>query len=371
MASSLSPGFHAMSDLLTIREKGVLFTLLEPQCTLIKSAVAQVLVATETEGETPSWSCLGCGALCLIEDKSIHTHFLRLYCVKHAKFLWEQELYIPFQYTATRTFFHTFPADEHQVGLNFADEIEAEEFHFVVEVVQRNQEKTTGTTEKEKAENEIKPTSDSPDSGIEPLDHLDEEQQSPTDSPSIGTTPPISSNLKDLDPAMRRLLIQAKLTEEDLKDKDVTEAVDYIINQFGGLKAVQRALRNRGPVSQTLPRAAGASISLVLNKGPLPPVPSIKDSTTSQQTPWHTNTQRQSEISSWIPPPPSTPAPVLSERIRKSASFKHVGSSAAGGRGDLILKTLREVLTQKQQLKGSTSEGGSQMELDTNSDRQL
>lgn len=32
MASSLIPGCHVMSDLLTIREKGVLFTLLEPQC---------------------------------------------------------------------------------------------------------------------------------------------------------------------------------------------------------------------------------------------------------------------------------------------------------------------------------------------------
>lgn len=32
MASSLIPGCLVMSDLLTIREKGVLFTLLEPQC---------------------------------------------------------------------------------------------------------------------------------------------------------------------------------------------------------------------------------------------------------------------------------------------------------------------------------------------------
>lgn len=34
MASSLIPGCHVMSDLMTIREKGVLFTLLEPQCTV-------------------------------------------------------------------------------------------------------------------------------------------------------------------------------------------------------------------------------------------------------------------------------------------------------------------------------------------------
>ncbi len=40
--------------------------------------------------------------------------------------------------------------------------------------------------------------------------------------------------------------MQASLTEEDLKDKDIAEAVDCIVNRFGGLKAVQRELRNRG-----------------------------------------------------------------------------------------------------------------------------
>lgn len=55
---------------------------------------------------------------------------------------------------------------------------------------------------------------------------------------------------KDLDPAMRRLLIQAKLTEEDVKGKDITEVVDCIINEFGGLKAVQKELRDRGTLSR-------------------------------------------------------------------------------------------------------------------------
>lgn len=58
--------------------------------------------------------------------------------------------------------------------------------------------------------------------------------------------------LTDLDPSMRRLLMQAKVTEEGLKDKDTAEAVDCIINQFGGLKVVQRELRNRGTLSWEL-----------------------------------------------------------------------------------------------------------------------
>lgn len=138
--------------------------------------------------------------------------------------------------------------------------------------------------------------------------------------------------------------MQARLTEEDLKDKDIAEAVDCIINKFGGLKAVQRELRNRGQryhrysetspfflplltvfmviltgsVSQTMPRSAGASISLALRKGPLPPIPSVKHSSTSQQRPQSTGTADQGQGGSWIP------GVVDSERIRKSASFKHV-----------------------------------------------
>lgn len=51
---------------------------------------------------------------------------------------------------------------------------------------------------------------------------------------------------QDLDTSMRSLLMQAQLSEKDLKDKDVAEAVDCIINQIGGVSAVQRELRNRG-----------------------------------------------------------------------------------------------------------------------------
>lgn len=43
--------------------------------------------------------------------------------------------------------------------------------------------------------------------------------------------------------------MQARLTEEDLKDKDIAETGDRIVNQFGGVKAVQRERRNRGTPS--------------------------------------------------------------------------------------------------------------------------
>lgn len=38
---------------------------------------------------------------------------------QRAKLLWKQELYIPFKYTASRTFFHTFPADVSEPVLKY------------------------------------------------------------------------------------------------------------------------------------------------------------------------------------------------------------------------------------------------------------
>ncbi|XP_040889316.1 wiskott-Aldrich syndrome protein [Toxotes jaculatrix] len=350
MASSLTPGCHVMSDLLTIREKGVLFSLLQPQSKLIKTTVAQVLEAKE--GESPGWCCLGCGVVCLIDDESVHSYFLRLYCVKRAKLLWEQELYIPFEYTATCSFFHTFPTDEHQIGFNFANETEAEEFYLAVKAVQRKQDNMTNMIQMTNTETVDCSTSEAPDSRMKPVEHLDREEYFPMCAPPSPVTPTTSS-FKDLDPAVRRLLMQAKLPEEELKDKDIAEAVDCIINKFGGLKAVQRELRNKGPVSQTLSRSAGASISIALKKGPLPPVPSIKGITTSHQTPQGTGRVDQSQF-------PPAPAPVFPERIRKSSSFKHTGSLAVPDKGDLILAALREVFIQKQLLQQSTSTDKSQ-----------
>ncbi|KAG7231425.1 hypothetical protein INR49_011945 [Caranx melampygus] len=368
MASALVPGCSVMSDLLTIREKGILFTLLPPEwklvpvcrpaaescdttfynvktlteekcdvsvSQLIKTTVAQVLEAKQSGDEAPGWCRVGCGVVCLIEDESVHSYFLRLYCVKRAKLLWEQEVYVPFKYTATRSFFHTFPADGHQVGFNFADETEAEEFELSVKAVQRRQDMFMTKT----VDNE---TVNPPEPG----------DQCFSEEAPVSVSPPASSPFKDLDldPAIRRLLVQAELPVEELKDKDVAEAVDCIINRFGGLKAVQGALRGRGLASQTLPRAAGASISTALRKGPLPPVPSITGSTSiasiasSQQTP---PGPREVDQILHIPPPPPAPAPVLPERIRKSTSFRYAGSSADRDRSDLILTALRNVFIQK------------------------
>ncbi|XP_032406420.1 wiskott-Aldrich syndrome protein isoform X1 [Xiphophorus hellerii] len=327
---------HIMSDLLTIREKGILVRLLEPHCKLVKTTVAQILQANDSEGRSRSWHRVDCGVVCLIEDTSLQSFFLRLYCVQRAKLLWEQELYIPFKYAASRAYFHTFPGEADQVGLNFANESEAEEFQSAVQDVQ---EKMTAMIGKSKTEEKIFSRSNPPALEEKQEDHL---YKKPVCFPPVPASPSLFS---DLDPDMKKLLMEARLSEEDLKNKDVAEVVDCIINQFGGLKAVQKELKKKGTVSQTLPRSAGASISLALQKGPLPPVPSTQN---SEQTTDSTTRTGDSQYT-----PPAAPGP---GRLRRSASFKDVGSSAEPQKSDLILKALREVFNQKQMLRQTSRE---------------
>lgn len=50
----------------------------------------------------------------------------------------------------------------------------------------------------------------------------------------------------DLDPAIERVLVRAGLSKDDLKNRDVTEAVDLIFARSGGVKAVEQELRKAG-----------------------------------------------------------------------------------------------------------------------------
>uniref|UniRef100_A0A8C9S753 WH1 domain-containing protein n=1 Tax=Scleropages formosus TaxID=113540 RepID=A0A8C9S753_SCLFO len=129
-----SSNSEVYSQLLSSRENAVLFALLGSTCSALASAVVQVYEGTaEPSGQSTTWNLKDSGVVCLVQDKCMQSHFLRLYSVKRGKLLWEQELYTTFTYSARRPFFHTFPADDCQAALNFADEEEAERFRSAVE----------------------------------------------------------------------------------------------------------------------------------------------------------------------------------------------------------------------------------------------
>ncbi|RVE73253.1 hypothetical protein OJAV_G00048860 [Oryzias javanicus] len=265
MALCLIHNADVMSDLLTIREKGVLISLLKPHCQLVKSTVAQVLQASRAAGETQGWECFSSGVLCLVKDGPASSYFLHLYCIKRKEFLWEQELRVTSEYTVSRPYFHTFLAGVQQFGLNFANDDEAEEFHFaVMDVHERTNQTWPDHNRLDWLGRFSGPvpglghmttaTHDQPTSEYQPEASLNWR----TDFPVEARSRPAHEDSRafvDLDPAIERVLAQAGLRKDDLKDKDVSEAADLIISRFGGVKAVQQELKKAA--SQTLPRAAG------------------------------------------------------------------------------------------------------------------
>ncbi|XP_028855134.1 uncharacterized protein LOC114801244 [Denticeps clupeoides] len=124
----------SQSALLSTRENGILVSLLGPQCTAQAAAVIQLLLATASpESQCSHWEVHSCGVVCLVLDSSHRSAYFRLYCLKKSKMLWEQELYTPFTYSAPCRFFHSFAGDEGNIGLNFADEEEADRFFSAVQ----------------------------------------------------------------------------------------------------------------------------------------------------------------------------------------------------------------------------------------------
>ncbi|XP_055077971.1 actin nucleation-promoting factor WASL [Periophthalmus magnuspinnatus] len=324
MGSAVMPGFQVMSDLLTIREKNIVYSLIGPHCTLMKCTVAQVLQSTQ-EPEAVLWRNLACGVLCVIRDQSINTYFLRLFSVQRAELLWEHEVYIPFKYAAPRTYFHTFPADGHQTGFNFADGSEAEEFYFAVETVKEDLDKLSFEHSSEKNDR----SSEISDIRAKPSSHTDWKTSCQTVSPTAK-----GALTFDHEAFLRRLLSQSRLTEEDLRRRSVSDIVDHIISQSGGAQAVRKELHRGvlGSGSKTLPRSSGSSLSQ--RKEPLPRTPSFPGCPTTEQSPVYGNTG--------------------SVRVKKSATFS-APAHVDGGK-DAILAALTELFRQKQLVQNEKNE---------------
>ncbi|XP_016314524.1 proline-rich protein LAS17-like [Sinocyclocheilus anshuiensis] len=120
-----------LSSLLSTRENGLLFSLLSHDCSVLACGIVELVMAAPPQKK--EWKSHSFGVLCLMQDKSVHSTFMRLYCLKKAKLQWEQEMYTSFGYSETCPYFHTFPGDECQIGINFADEDEAKQFYIAVQ----------------------------------------------------------------------------------------------------------------------------------------------------------------------------------------------------------------------------------------------
>lgn len=109
---------------------------------IIDATVAQLYVAYP---DRTKWTATGLmGAVALVDDLVGHTFFLKLVDITGARgVVWDQELYVDFQYHQDRTFFHTFELDDCLAGLLFEDTQDAAHFYKRVNTRHKHASKQT------------------------------------------------------------------------------------------------------------------------------------------------------------------------------------------------------------------------------------
>ncbi|XP_056319548.1 actin nucleation-promoting factor WAS [Danio aesculapii] len=297
------------SSLLSIQENEKLEDLLGRRCVSLSSAVVQLLMALPSDPNR--WTPQQSGVVCFVKDSSLRSFFIRLYDIKAGKLVWEQEIYNQLMYQKTKPFFHTFPGDDCQVGLNFADVKEAENFFAVVEdkIMQRNnrfaekqQRKGSETRDRgalpplpppnavpSNVQNQIIPTKSK-------KEKKEKEKKSKNKKGSkllkgdIGAPSGFThvSHLgmagNSLDPDVKKLLSCAGISEAAMEDSETSQLIYDVIERSGGMEALKKEMSqqeaSRPPVPSghrgSLPQVPSGSAPPPLPQGrmgPLPPVP--------------------------------------------------------------------------------------------------
>ncbi|XP_040261437.1 wiskott-Aldrich syndrome protein isoform X1 [Bufo bufo] len=353
-ASSKTGGHNqenVASVLLGERENHKVFQLLGRKCTTLATTVVQLLLSPSND----HWIKQSCGVVCLVKDNPRRSYFIRLYDVTEEKLVWEQEISQQLMYLTPRPYFHTFPSDECQAGLNFASEEEAEAFQAVVE---EKLQKRQHRQEKRQALPPPPPVSDERRSTLPlppPPGHIANGPPSPQPYPPtqhaginlaavsiqnpditseryralpipndkskskkgkkkfskadigapsgfkhvshVGWDPNNGFDVNALDPELRNLFSKAGISDAQLKDAETSKLIYDFIEQHGGMEAVKEELRMGGDSDPPTPPSRFAPSPTRPppgrgRTGPLPPPPSRGSS---------------------VPPPPppsrSSPAP--------------------------------------------------------------
>ncbi|XP_050968419.1 uncharacterized protein si:dkey-197j19.6 [Labeo rohita] len=269
-----------LSPLLSTRENGLLFSLLSHDCSVLACGIVQLVMATPPQKK--QWKSHSFGVLCLVQDKSVHSTFMRLYSLKKAKLQWEQELYTPFEYSETCPYFHTFSGDECQIGINFADEDEAKQFYVAVQKqISDNKASSSGLTRRY----------------------------------SVGG---VSDWKEKLDSCLRGHEVHKRHSLRSAPRVPHHHDSDAVFPE-GKLSVASTISSPSHNSTQTLPSVTEESMSLAERKGPLPPIPIHARIATLK---FNRNASMQNltiqdssiPIPSWVPPPPSYQAPTAPPR---------------------------------------------------------
>ncbi|XP_052418618.1 actin nucleation-promoting factor WAS [Carassius gibelio] len=308
------------SSLLSTQENERLEDLLGRRCVSLSSAVVQLLMALPSEPNR--WTPQQSGVVCFVKDSPQRSFFIRLYDMKAGKLVWEQEIYNQLMYQRTRPFFHTFPGDDCQVGLNFADVGEAENFFAVVEdkICQRNSRFEKQQKKEYRDHGALPPLPPPNGSGIPltsspmlPLvpsniqnqiipskskkdkkekDKKNKKKSSKLLKVDIGApsgfthVSHLGMGSNNVDPDLMKLLSRAGISEADMNDSETSQLIYDVIERSGGIEAVKKEVSkqesprppvpsgHRGSLPQVPSGLSSAPPPLPQGRmGPLPPVP--------------------------------------------------------------------------------------------------
>ncbi|CDK25196.1 unnamed protein product [Kuraishia capsulata CBS 1993] len=109
---------------------------------IIAAGVARLYIA---HPDPQAWQFTGLsGAIVFVDDLVGHTFFLKLVdIIGHRGVIWDQELYVGFQYNQDRSFFHSFELEECFGGLLFEETGEASQFYKKVTSKEKHGSKQT------------------------------------------------------------------------------------------------------------------------------------------------------------------------------------------------------------------------------------
>ncbi|KAJ8016778.1 hypothetical protein DPEC_G00010900 [Dallia pectoralis] len=311
---------------LTPQENERLEEMLGRRCASLATTVAQLYMALPHN--PMCWSLQHTGVACFVKDNPRRSYFIRIFDLKKGQVIWEQELYNQMVYHCSRSFFHTFAADDCQVGLNFANDQEAEYFFNVVDekINQRNQRNHQVTEKKQRhvpsndrvglpplpgrrPSSPISPSMatvdiQNPDiqasryRSVTPVPaptfslkgkkdkKKDKKKSSKFSKADIGApsgfkhVSHVGWDPNNLDPDLKKLLSCAGISEAELNDETTSQLIQQVIEDSGGMEAVKKAM-NSDPgagLQGLLSPAFGSSPpapppSRGGRSGPLPPLP--------------------------------------------------------------------------------------------------
>uniref|UniRef100_A0A3Q4BPQ7 Uncharacterized protein n=1 Tax=Mola mola TaxID=94237 RepID=A0A3Q4BPQ7_MOLML len=290
---------RAHSSLLSLQESDRLEELLGRRCASMATTVAQLFMALP---HSPAvWSLQHTGVVCFVKDNLQRSYFIRMFDMKAGRMIWEQELYNQIVYSSPLPFFHTFAADDCQVGLSFAKQQEAEAFQNAVEdklhqMLTRQDrgalppvpsDKTSSGSfhmatvdiqnpdiHSSRYRSVTTPAAASVATGKGKKDKKDKSKKKGAKLSKADIGAPsgfkhvshVGWDPNNLDPDLWKLLSQAGISEAEMRDEQTSQLIYNVIEQSGGMEAVKREV-NRGGETH-----AASLCSSLLNCGLPPPI---------------------------------------------------------------------------------------------------